>query len=232
MSATGCATYAVHEAALVPHATPLPTDGQPLAAQGELGVGASKTCSTSCIRPRAPRTSATTIPATQLRGALDARVAGIRVDRRGGRARHRQPAGHVDPAAATERRADRLRRSRGGLDPDRAARPAHRRRRRGRDVERADDRVHQLRDELRRRRAGRVRRPVDRAGGDGRARDRPELPDRQAHRVRRRDDPQPADRRREVREHGPERPGRARTLQRHLLARRRRVRLPGPCGSA
>ena len=65
--ATGCSTYAQQRAALVPHATPMMTDGQPLASQGELALGASNI---AMVQPSEGNPDAgIEIPSTQLRGA-------------------------------------------------------------------------------------------------------------------------------------------------------------------
>jgi len=71
--ATGCQTYAVHRAALVPHATPLPIDGQPMSNPAELSLGAS-----NVMDPASPSAgnpdAGDTVPTTQLRGSLSGRV--------------------------------------------------------------------------------------------------------------------------------------------------------------
>lgn len=71
--AAGCGTYAQHRAALVPHATAIPYDGQPVDATGQLGIGA-----TNIADPVAPGTSdpaaGDSIPTTQLRSDLAARL--------------------------------------------------------------------------------------------------------------------------------------------------------------
>src|SRR5262245_5234395 len=71
--ATGCQTYAVHRAALVPHATPLPTDGQPMSNPAELSLGASNVM--DAVAPGAGVADVgDTVPMTQLRGSLSGRI--------------------------------------------------------------------------------------------------------------------------------------------------------------
>jgi hypothetical protein len=70
--ATGCQTYAAHQAAFVPHATPVPGDGQPLDSPAELGLGVS---SVDVIQPTASDPNAgDAVPRVQMRGSLDFRV--------------------------------------------------------------------------------------------------------------------------------------------------------------
>jgi hypothetical protein len=68
-----CGTYATNRAALVPHATPMPTDGQPIASQAEVQLGA-----TNASDLRAPGVGnpddAVEVPNTQLHGGLDVRI--------------------------------------------------------------------------------------------------------------------------------------------------------------
>jgi hypothetical protein len=69
----GCETYAQHRAALVPHATPLPTDGQPMASAGEIGLGASNLV--DAVAPTAgDPTAGDVVPSTQLRGSIALRA--------------------------------------------------------------------------------------------------------------------------------------------------------------
>lgn len=71
--ATGCQTYAEHRAALVPHATPLTTDGQPLESTGELALGASNVH--DFAKPGAGNPDAgDAVPSTQVRGVFDLRA--------------------------------------------------------------------------------------------------------------------------------------------------------------
>lgn len=71
--ATGCQTYAQHRAALVPHAAPLTTDGQPLESLGEIALGASNLH--DWAKPTAGNPDAgIAIPSTQGRGTLDFRA--------------------------------------------------------------------------------------------------------------------------------------------------------------
>ncbi len=63
----GCSTYAQQRAALVPHATPIMTDGQPLSAPGEIALGASNI---NLVQPGEGNPDAgIEIPSTQLVGA-------------------------------------------------------------------------------------------------------------------------------------------------------------------
>ena len=62
----GCSTYAQHRAALVPHATPLPTDGQPLQGAGEITIGADNLV--DLITPtKGDQTQGDVVPKEQLR---------------------------------------------------------------------------------------------------------------------------------------------------------------------
>jgi len=72
--ATGCQTYAQHQAALVPHMTPMMTDGQPLAARGQLDLGASNLV--DLAQPRAGTVNVgDAVPGTQLHAAAQLRAA-------------------------------------------------------------------------------------------------------------------------------------------------------------
>jgi hypothetical protein len=63
----GCSVYAQHRAALVPHATPLPTDGQPMSSIAEVSVGADNLV--DLITPRkGDDTQGDVVPKEQLRG--------------------------------------------------------------------------------------------------------------------------------------------------------------------
>jgi hypothetical protein len=68
-----CSTYAQHRAALVPHATPIPIDGQPMQAPRELTIGAD-----NLVDITAPKvgddTQGDVVPAQQLRGQLGFRL--------------------------------------------------------------------------------------------------------------------------------------------------------------
>jgi hypothetical protein len=67
--ATACANYATHQAAFVPHATPVPGDGQPLDTPAQIGVGAS---SIDLTQPSASDPNAgDAVPKVQMRGSLD-----------------------------------------------------------------------------------------------------------------------------------------------------------------
>jgi hypothetical protein len=69
----GCVTYAQHRAAFVPHATPIPHDGQPLEGQGEAALGAVNIA--DLRRPTAGADNVgDAVPNTTLRGELDMRV--------------------------------------------------------------------------------------------------------------------------------------------------------------
>lgn len=69
----GCSTYVQHRAALVPHAAPVPFDGQPLETQGELTLGADNLV--DLVQPQVGNpTQGDVIPAQQLRGAAAVRV--------------------------------------------------------------------------------------------------------------------------------------------------------------
>jgi hypothetical protein len=69
----GCETYAQHRAALVPHATPLPTNGQPMDSRGELALGASNVVDR--VKPGVGDPDAgVAVPSAQLRGSLAVRV--------------------------------------------------------------------------------------------------------------------------------------------------------------
>jgi hypothetical protein len=62
----GCSTYAQHRAALVPHATPLPTDGQPLQGAAEITIGADNLV--DLITPtKGDETQGDVVPKEQLR---------------------------------------------------------------------------------------------------------------------------------------------------------------------
>jgi hypothetical protein len=62
----GCSTYAQHRAALVPRATPLPTDGQPLQGAAEITVGADNLV--DLITPtKGDETQGDVVPKEQLR---------------------------------------------------------------------------------------------------------------------------------------------------------------------
>jgi len=68
-----CQTFAQHRAALVPHATPLPTDGQPLQGAGEVSLGATNVM--DVVTPGAGNPDAgDAVPSTQLRGSLSGRI--------------------------------------------------------------------------------------------------------------------------------------------------------------
>jgi hypothetical protein len=65
----GCGSYAVNQAALVPHAEPIPYNGQPQAAPSALSLGAGNAF--DLIAPRATAGDVgDAVPATQLRGEL------------------------------------------------------------------------------------------------------------------------------------------------------------------
>ncbi len=67
--AGGCQTYAAHQAAFVPHATPVPGDGQPLDTPAQLGLGVS---SLDVSQPSASDPNAgDAIPRVQMRGSID-----------------------------------------------------------------------------------------------------------------------------------------------------------------
>lgn len=70
----GCSTYAQHRAALVPHATPLPTDGQPLAAPAEISIGADNLVDLAAPHLGNPD-AGVVVPKQQLRGQALFRVA-------------------------------------------------------------------------------------------------------------------------------------------------------------
>ncbi len=71
--AAGCQTYAQHRAALVPHQTPLPIDGQPLQSAGQLALGASNLG--NAVAPGIGNPDAgDVVPSDQLRGSLDLRA--------------------------------------------------------------------------------------------------------------------------------------------------------------
>jgi hypothetical protein len=68
-----CSTYALHRAALVPRATPIPGDGQPMTTPGELSLGASNVA--ELVKPGVGDPNAgVAVPGTQLRGALALRA--------------------------------------------------------------------------------------------------------------------------------------------------------------
>lgn len=71
--ATGCQTYASHQAAMVPHATPLPSDGQPLGTQAELGFGATNLADAIPATAGKPNVG-DAVPTVQLRSAIDIRL--------------------------------------------------------------------------------------------------------------------------------------------------------------
>lgn len=71
--AAGCQTYAQHRAALVPHASPLPIDGQPMPAAGAIGLGASNIADPVAPTAGAPNVG-DAVPGTQLRGELALRL--------------------------------------------------------------------------------------------------------------------------------------------------------------
>lgn len=73
ISLAACGNYNFNRAALVPRAVPRMTTGQPLAAQGQLDVGASSV--TSLGRPEAGDSNAgIEVPSTQLHGGLKLRT--------------------------------------------------------------------------------------------------------------------------------------------------------------
>ena len=68
-----CQEYQQHRVALVPHAAPLPYDGQPMQSQGSISIGADSLF--DVIRPSVgDPTQGDEIPATQLRGQAAIRV--------------------------------------------------------------------------------------------------------------------------------------------------------------
>jgi hypothetical protein len=68
-----CQTYAINRAAFVPHATPVPGDGQPLSAPAEVQLGASNLADLRAPGLGDP-SSAVEVPGTQLRGGLGLRI--------------------------------------------------------------------------------------------------------------------------------------------------------------
>jgi hypothetical protein len=64
-----CSTYAEHRAALVPHATPIAGDGQPMTSTGQLSLGASNLADFRAPTAGDPD-AGIAIPSTQLRGEL------------------------------------------------------------------------------------------------------------------------------------------------------------------
>lgn len=71
--AAGCQTYAQHRAALVPHQSPLPIDGQPLQSAGALALGASNLGNVTAPNAGDPG-AGDIVPSDQLRGSLDLRA--------------------------------------------------------------------------------------------------------------------------------------------------------------
>jgi hypothetical protein len=69
IAAAGCSTYAQHRAALVPHATPVQTTGQPAAWRGAVSGGASNLADLGKPGVGDP-TAGVAIPSRQLRAAL------------------------------------------------------------------------------------------------------------------------------------------------------------------
>jgi len=69
----GCSVYAQHRAALVPHATGLPTDGQPMSSIAEVSVGADNLV--DLIAPtKGDQTQGDVVPKEQLRGQAMFRI--------------------------------------------------------------------------------------------------------------------------------------------------------------
>ena len=71
--AAGCQTFAQHQAALVPHATGLLTDGQPLDQIAQVGLGASNIADPVAPTAGSPNVG-DAVPGTQLRGELALRI--------------------------------------------------------------------------------------------------------------------------------------------------------------
>jgi hypothetical protein len=69
----GCLTYTQHRAAFVPHATPIPNEGQPLANEAELSLGATNAADLGAPTAGNPD-AGDAVPSTQLRGELALRA--------------------------------------------------------------------------------------------------------------------------------------------------------------